>query len=264
VAGVRNESVRQKLEPVLGKFTQNILWMRPESAEMTKHALNSFLALSIAFMNEVSSLGERVGADAREVSRGLKSDVRIGPKAYLSPGGAFAGGTLARDIVSLEKIAKSLGDNLDVLPAVRAANEHHKLWAWRKLQSRLPHLKESRVAVFGLTYKPGTDTLRRSSSVELCRRLAEAGAQVVAWDPAVHQLPEDLASLIKLGESAAKTAEGADALVIATPWPEFKTYAWPSLLAAMKRPLVIDAGSFLREPLSAIPSLDYLSVGVPA
>ena len=105
VVGIRNDAKKPLLEKLFAPFTPQILFMRTESAEMVKHALNSFLALSITFINEIARLGEHVGADAKEVSAGLKSEPRIGPKAYLGPGGPFAGGTLARDVVTLTKLA---------------------------------------------------------------------------------------------------------------------------------------------------------------
>src|SRR6185436_6817205 len=104
VVGIRSDAKRALLEQLFRPFTPQILFMRTESAEMVKHALNSFLALSITFINEVARLCEKVQADAREVAAGLKSDPRIGPKAYLNPGGPFAGGTLARDVVNLIKL----------------------------------------------------------------------------------------------------------------------------------------------------------------
>src|SRR5262249_38505130 len=101
VCGVRRDADRERLHGLLAPFTDHLEWMSVESAEMTKHALNAFLAASVTFINEVASLCEQVGADAREVERGLKSDVRIGPRAYLKAGPAFAGGTLARDVSTL-------------------------------------------------------------------------------------------------------------------------------------------------------------------
>ena len=115
--------------------------MRTESAEMVKHALNSFLALSITFINEVARLCEHTGADAKEVSAGLKSEPRIGPKAYLGPGGPFAGGTLARDVVTLTKLAEANGEKISVIPAIKQSNDLHRGWAFRRLQSRLGDLR---------------------------------------------------------------------------------------------------------------------------
>ena len=182
VAGVRNERDRLEVAELLEPFEVHVEWMKVESAEMTKHALNGFLATSVAFINEVSSVCEAVGADAAEVSRGLKSERRIGPRSYLAPGDAFAGGTLARDIGFLRDLASrhSLPD--EVFAGVARGNAAHRGWAQRKLGELLGRdggsaLAGRTVAVWGLTYKPGTDTLRRSGAVELCRWLAGARSE---------------------------------------------------------------------------------------
>src|SRR5215469_10481321 len=128
IVGTRNDSKKALLQELFAPFTSQILFMRTESAEMVKHALNSFLALSITFINEVARLCEHVGADAREVAAGLKSDIRIGPKAYLSPGGPFAGGTLARDVVTLTKLAAEKKEALALIPAIKQSNDGHRGW----------------------------------------------------------------------------------------------------------------------------------------
>ena len=133
VAGVRTEADRDELAELLAPFCSEVQWMRVESAEMTKHALNGFLATSVAFINEIASICESVGADAQEVSRGLKSERRIGPRAYLGPGDAFAGGTLARDIGFLRGLAKREGLPAHVFAGVADGNAAHKHWTRRKL-----------------------------------------------------------------------------------------------------------------------------------
>src|SRR5450759_2140238 len=198
VAGIRGEADRTRIEELLAPFTNRIEWMSVESAEMTKHALNAFLATSVAFINEIAALCEQVGADATEVERGLKSEARIGPKAYLSPGGAFAGGTLARDVVFLSQLGQTHGVATHLLSSVNASNDAHRLSAQNRLSQVLSGLSGRTVAVWGLTYKPGTDTLRRSSAVELCEWLHAQGATVRAHDPAVKTLPPDLAARITL------------------------------------------------------------------
>ncbi|MEK7383945.1 MAG: nucleotide sugar dehydrogenase, partial [Elusimicrobiota bacterium] len=176
VVGVRSPRDRERIDRLLRPITERIEWMSVESAEMTKHAINSFLAASVVFANEIASLCEEVGADAKEVERGLKSESRIGPRAYLSPGGAFAGGTLARDVEFLKKIGAAKGLAVPLLGAIRPSNDRHKDWTRRKLARYFPSLSGVPVAVWGLTYKPGTDTLRRSLAVELCDWLLEQGA----------------------------------------------------------------------------------------
>ena len=209
VVGVRSDLARQRVTALLGPITDKIEWMSVESAEMTKHAINAFLATSVTFINEIATLCEEVGADAKEVERGLKSEHRIGPKAYLSPGAAFAGGTLARDISFLSQIGAKHGKQLHLLHAVRASNDEHKKWLHDKLRHVLGCLKDQTIAVWGLTYKPGTDTLRRSSAVELCRWLLQEGARVQIHDPAVRELPDELAARLRLAPSAADALDGA-------------------------------------------------------
>ncbi len=178
VLGTRRDDDFARVSELLSNFSINILHVRTESAEMIKHAINSFLALSITFMNEIARICEQVGADAREVERGLKSEARIGPKAYLSPGGPFAGGTLARDVVTLDHLAYQLGEELILIPAIKVSNDQHKKWAIQKLREELGSLTGKRVAILGLTYKPNTDTLRRSLALELCRSLIAAGGDL--------------------------------------------------------------------------------------
>src|SRR5262249_52173420 len=135
VVGLQNETDRARVGTLLAPFTGDIIWMGIEAAEVTKHAINAFLATSVAFMNEVAEICQRVGADAKEVERGLKSEARIGPRAYLSPGSAFAGGTLARDIATLS----GLDPELALMPAVRESNRRHRDWEFAKLQERYPN-----------------------------------------------------------------------------------------------------------------------------
>lgn len=261
VAGVRAEADRARVAELLRPFTERIEWMSVESAEMTKHALNAFLATSVTFINEIATLCEQVGADAKEVERGLKSEARIGPRAYLGPGGAFAGGTLARDVVFLSQIGAGYALPTHLLAAVKASNDAHKGWAGRRLAALLGDLRGATVAVWGLTYKPGTDTLRRSSAVELCLWLAEQGARVQAHDPAVRALPADLAGRLELRAAPLDALAGAAALVVATEWPEFRDITAEALLAAMPAPVVVDANRFLLRTLGSDPRIRYASVG---
>ena len=260
VLGTRTEQGREVFTELLVPFTDHIEWMSVESAEMTKHALNAFLATSVTFINEIASICEQVGADAKEVERGLKSESRIGPKAYLGPGGAFAGGTLARDIAFLTKLGQENDLPIHLVPAIRASNDAHKNWSRRRLVQLLGDLKGKTIAVWGLTYKPGTDTLRRSSAVELCQWLLEQGVKVQAHDPAVKSLPEQLSAL-QLCASPLEAVRDADALVVATEWPDYRTVAINEVVSALRSPLVVDANGFLSASLSSLPGVTYVIVG---
>jgi len=268
VVGTRDEAVRERMAVLLAPFSENVEWMGIESAEMTKHALNSFLATSVAFINEVSTICEDVGADAAEVARGLKSEHRIGPYAYLSPGDAFAGGTLARDVTFLRERASIAALPTHLLTGIQQSNDAHKGWAQRTLANLLGDLTGRRIAIWGLTYKPGTNTLRRSGAIALCSRLVERGAVVRAHDPVVTVLPEELADAVQLIarrrlHSAARFHSGtsADAVVICTPWPDYRAVAAADLVQAMAGMIVVDAGGFLRLTLGESPELRYVQVG---
>lgn len=261
VAGLDDVAERPRIEQLLQPFTSRVEWMSVASAEMTKHALNAFLATSVAFINEIATLCEQVGADAADVARGLKSDVRIGPRAYLSPGAAFAGGTLARDIVFLSSLGAEAHVPTHVLAAVKTSNDAHREWAQRRLEQSLTPLSGQTVAVWGLTYKPGTDTLRRSSAIELCRWLVDHGATVRVHDPAVKQLPDDLREIVELSESPTAAARGTSALVVNTPWPQYKQVPAADVIPFMRRPLVLDATRWTSDTLGDDAQVEYLSVG---
>ncbi|HWA10156.1 MAG TPA: nucleotide sugar dehydrogenase [Opitutaceae bacterium] len=263
IAGYRDERAKAQLAELFAPFTSQVVWMRSESAEMTKHAINSFLALSITFMNEIARLCEAAGADAKEVERGLKSESRIGPKAYLSPGGAFAGGTLARDVVTCTQLGQKYGEALEVIPAIKRSNDGHRQWALQKIRRLLGAGTGRRVALLGLTYKPGTNTLRRSSAVELARALAAAGFEVAASDPSQPPLPADLA-FIRFSAAAADAVAGADAVVVCTEWPEFRQLDWAALAPRLRRPVIVDATRFLEKSVASLPGLQYVTVGSPS
>jgi len=262
VAGVTGMRERKIIAELLAPFARDrILWMSPQSAEMTKHAINAFLALSVTFANEIARLCEVVDADAHDVEQGLRSESRIGPKAYLRPGSAFAGGTLARDVVTLTGIASDHGESVELIPAILRGNEQHKTWALRRLEAIYGKLAGITVAILGLTYKPGTDTLRRSSAIELCQKLLKRGARVQCYDPAVAKLPGELASATIYG-SLSDALRQADAVVIATEWPQIKEANWPGLVKTMRQQAVIlDANRFLDVAPDGLTGARYFTVG---
>ena len=263
VVGVRTADAKSKLEKMLLPVTDRIEWMSVESAEMTKHAINSFLATSVTFANEIAAICELVGADAKEVERGLKTEMRIGSKAYLGPGGPFAGGTLARDIefLGVESRAKNLITPL--LSSVRVSNDEHKNWVRRKLLEKFPSLKGVAIAIWGLTYKPGTDTLRRSLAVELCDWLIEQKAIVHVHDPVVKELPERWAGKVVSHARALDAVTAASALVVGTEWQEFRQAATELGSVASPDFVVIDANRHLQAAVLPL-GLTYIAVGTPA
>jgi UDPglucose 6-dehydrogenase len=262
IVGVRSERDKTKIEELLRPITDRIEWMCVESAEMTKHAINAFLATSVVFANEIATVCEMVGADAKEVERGLKSEQRIGPKAYLSPGGAFAGGTLARDIEFLKTVSLEHQITIPLLESVKTSNNQHKLWMRRKAKEFFPNLQGVTVAVWGLTYKAGTDTLRRSLAVELCNWFLNEGAEIQVHDPAVKVLPSNWDGHVKRFNDAPEALKGAQLLFLGTEWPEYKNLNEECVSFFTPGLVVLDPNRFLTF-LAGKPMLRYVAVGTP-
>jgi UDPglucose 6-dehydrogenase len=263
VVGTRNDESKEKLKNLFSPITNKIEWMSVESAEMTKHAINAFLATSVTFANELAAICELYGADAKEVERGLKTESRIGPRAYLSPGGPFAGGTLARDIDFLDKAAQEKALAVPLLHSVRVSNNEHKKWTKRKLLEKFTPLNKLSVAIWGLTYKPETSTLRRSLAVALCDWLIEEGANVRVYDPAVQELPSHWNNQVDRFDSALEALKNTQVLVLGTELSEFKETAKKLLEVVNNDYLVIDANRYLQNEIFSL-GINYIAVGMPA
>ncbi len=263
VVGTRNDETKEKLKKLFSPITNKIEWMSVESAEMTKHAINAFLATSVTFANELAAICELYGADAKEVERGLKTESRIGPRAYLSPGGPFAGGTLARDIDFLDKAAQEKALAVPLLQSVRVSNDEHKKWVKRKLSEKFTPLNKLSVAIWGLTYKPETSTMRRSLAVELCDWLIEEGANIRVYDPAVKELPSRWNDKVDRFDDALEALGNTKVLVLGTEWAEFRETAKKLLEFVGNDYLVIDANRHLQHEIFPL-GINYIAVGMPA
>lgn len=261
IVGVDGDGARSAIAPVLAPFCDNILWVSVPSAEMSKHALNAYLATCVTFINELAVICENVGADAGEVERALRSEPRVGPKAYIRPGASFAGGTLARDVTFLAGMQHDLHLPGKMFDAVLSSNVAHKLWPLERLRKELGGLAGRRVALLGLAYRPGTDTLRRSAAVELAQVLVQEGAQVRAFDPAVASVPAELVKTITVCDSVETALASADAVVVMTEWPEFRNIAPACVLASMARALVIDPNRFVEKNLGGGGGIRWVTVG---
>lgn len=254
-------TISPRLQELFGPLSAKILLMGVESAEMTKNAINAFLATSVTFINEIAALCEAVGADAAEVERGLKTESRIGAKAYLGPGAAFAGGTLARDVQFLRATGLKCRKETPLFDGVFRSNEQHRKWPCERLRDVLGNLRDRRIAVWGLTYKPGTTTLRRSDAINLCRQLIEEGARVTAHDPVIHGPCPELGPEVALFEDPIDAAREADAVVVSTTWPQFRDLSLDALYSVLRRPVLIDATRFLGSLVSTDDRFEYYSVG---
>ncbi len=220
------------------------------SAEMIKLASNAFLATKISFINEIANVSEELGADVREVSRGMGLDDRIGPK-FLQAGVGFGGSCFPKDVQALKQLAGNTGYHFQLLTAVVEVNELQKRRTISKLQKHLGPLAGKEVALLGLAFKPDTDDIREATSVVLAGRLAGEGANVRAFDPVAGAKAEDMLAGARIAESALDAVDGADAVVLVTEWPEFRELDWTGeIKRRMRVPLVVDGRNFLdREQL---------------
>lgn len=243
-------------------FKTEKLPMDLRSAEMVKHALNAFLATSITFINEIAGLSDRLGADAVAVGRALKLDKRIGKSALMMPGLGFSGGTLARDVTQLRRFAAELGHRAKLFDAVAEVNEGTFDEIVARLRAKLGPLTGKKIGVLGLTYKPGTSTVRRSPALKIMRKLDEAGATCAGYDPkaSAEELAAEGQSFTR-AKSVRALAAGADALVLVTEWPEFRDLPWAALGRLMNRALIVDSKNFLDPLRVSGAGFDYQGFG---
>jgi UDPglucose 6-dehydrogenase len=264
VIGVDDADDRALLDELFRSFGRPIVWMSVASAEVTKHAINGFLATSISFINEIAAVCEATGADAADVERGLRSDARIGPTSYVKPGPGYAGGTLARDVQTLAMLGDRFTLPLPLLRAVSQSNDLNRAWLRRGLASE-GELHGSTVAVIGLTYKGGTNTLRRSSAVELARWLLDQGAIVKAYDPAVASLAGAGIDGAVLEPTLAAVLSGASSVAIVNEVPGLRELTVADAVARMSpRPLILDAPRVLQKTFVTDPRVRYRSIGFKA
>lgn len=263
VIGAQNPQTFEKVEAIFCGLKTDFLRMSPASAEMSKHALNAFLATSLTFAYDIADLCERTGADITDVIRAVRADERIGPKAYLDASVGFSGGTLGRDLQALLAAAERAGVNLPVIDSVWHKNRGRRLIVEQRLRDKLESLAGKTVAILGLTYKPGTSTLRRSLALEIADDLKRAGAVLRLSDPQA-----DPAELFHLSSVFARdpyeAVENAQAVVVAAPWPEFKLLDFKKLAQAMVSPAVfLDGRNFLVEKEAEIKAagFNYLGIG---
>ena len=243
-------------------ITQNVAVMSLESAEIVKHGINAFLATSIVFANQLADVCEQFPeANIADVVKGIKSDVRIGLKAYLSPGIGFSGGTLGRDVAVLDRILKQQDSEANLFDFVYIKNKNRKNSIINKIKRLLNPLGHRTIGVLGVTYKPGTSTLRRSLPIEIVQCLVEAGAKVKVFDPKADYSALKNPDLFTRVTSIDNAAENADLLLLLTEWPEFKQCEWDKIKPKMKTAIIFDAKNALDRNTLVGAGFHYQGIG---
>lgn len=230
------------------------------SAELIKHACNSFLAVKISYANLIADMCERMGADIDEVTQALGSDPRIG-RHFLNPGLGFGGFCLPKDIQAFIHLGERAGIDTSMLKSAEAINKQRIDNFLQKIRTFLWVLKGKHVGVLGLAFKPNTDDIRFAPAIDLIKRLLAEGVQVRAYDPQAMEKVGSALPGVQLCHSGEEVADGAEALIIATEWPEFKQLDWAAIRDRMLRPLVLDGRNLLDPATMAALGFEYNSVG---
>jgi UDPglucose 6-dehydrogenase len=269
VIGAENEKAMNVMRELYAPFMKHhdrFIAMDIKSAEMTKYAANAMLATKISFMNEMSQICERVGADINQVRNGIGSDSRIG-YSFIYPGCGYGGSCFPKDVQALAKTAKDFGYNPRILDAVEAVNYDQKYVMSNKVITRFSeNLKDRTFAVWGLSFKPETDDMREASSITIINELTSRGAKVVAYDPKAieeaktHYLKNN--KNVSYVESKYEALKDADAVILITEWQEFRSPDFQRMKKLLKNAVFFDGrNQFNKEKINEY-GFEYFQIGV--
>ncbi|MCP9763425.1 UDP-glucose dehydrogenase family protein [Lacihabitans soyangensis] len=258
----RAKAIMERLYAPLVRQGNPVIFMDERSAEMTKYAANSFLAMKITFMNEIANLCELAGADVDNVRKGIGTDSRIG-KRFLFPGIGYGGSCFPKDVQALGKTAKEYGYDFKILKSVMFVNDRQKTKLIPQLKAHFGgDLKGKTIAIWGLAFKPHTDDIREAPALYNIKALKRAGAKVVVFDPeAVANVRKEIGKKVKYAASQYEAVQGADALMIMTEWPEFRTPDFDKLSSALKNKVIFDGRNLYELKDMAKLGYDYYSIG---
>ncbi len=262
VIGGNSDRALAVMQKVYEPFVAPVLVTDINSAELIKHAANSFLALKISYINAVSEICEVSGADVEKVAEGIGMDKRIG-RSFLNAGLGYGGSCFPKDIAAFIAISEQLGTPFTLLKEVEKINAHQFNRFLDAIREALWVLKEKKIAVWGLSFKPNTDDVRSSVAVNIVEALVKEGADVTAYDPKAMEKFKELpvSSKVKLAESPLEAARGAEALIIATEWAEFASINLEELRDIMRAPLIFDGRNLLDPTAAQAYGFQYRGIG---
>ncbi|HEY3602520.1 MAG TPA: UDP-glucose/GDP-mannose dehydrogenase family protein, partial [Chthoniobacterales bacterium] len=264
VIGAQSERAIALMKKVYEPFMAPMLVTDINSAELIKHAANSFLALKISYINAISAICEASGADVEKVANGIGMDRRIG-RHFLNAGIGYGGSCFPKDIAAFITISEQLGVPFNLLKEVQRINAAQKERFLKSIRDALWVLRDKKIAVWGLTFKPNTDDIRSSVAIELVADLLREGAHVSAYDPKGMEKARQVKTIAdaRLTNNALEAVEGAEALIIATEWDEFANIDLATLRGKMHTPLVFDGRNLYDPETMQKLGFDYTSIGRP-
>jgi UDPglucose 6-dehydrogenase len=267
VIGTTSERAKKLMSELYAPYVRQgnpILFMDERSSELTKYAANSFLAMKISFMNEIAQLCERMGADVDMVRRGIGSDERIG-KRFLFSGIGYGGSCFPKDVQALIKSAEEINYDFKILKAVEKVNANQKVHLVEKIKSFYQgNLQGKRFALWGLAFKPNTDDIREAPALSMINGLLQEGATITAYDPeAMPNVKQELGNKINYAQSQYQALEGADALLIATEWSEFRTPDFERINQLLPSKVIFDGRNLFEVAKLQQLGYQYISIGRP-
>lgn len=265
VVGTRSERAKKLMSDLYAPFVRQgnpVIFMDERSSELTKYAANSFLATKISFMNEVAQLCERMGADVDMVRRGIGSDDRIG-KRFLFPGIGYGGSCFPKDVQALIMSSDEVKYDFEILKAVEKVNAHQKLHLVEKIKAHFKgDLKGKHIALWGLAFKPNTDDIREAPALSIIDALTSMGATITAYDPeAMPNVKAQIGDKIKYATSQYEALSGADFLIIATEWSEFRTPDFERIEKEIKNKIIFDGRNLFEVSKMKELGYHYESIG---
>ena len=265
VIGIDNDRAKNILTKLYKPFMLNnfrVIFMDIPSAEMTKYAANSMLATRISFMNDIANLCELVGADVNMVRLGIGSDNRIGSK-FLYAGTGYGGSCFPKDVKALIKTGEEYGYDMKVMKAVEEVNENQKSIIFHKLLKYFNgNLKNRKIAIWGLSFKPETDDIREAASVTMVKLLKNADATITVFDPvAMDEFKKIYGDIVYYAIDKYDAIQNADALIMLTEWKEFRMPAWDVVKKLMKKPVVFDGRNIYDRNELQNENIEYFAIG---
>ncbi len=239
VIGVESKKAKDLLTELYRPLNAPIVITDIKSAEIIKHASNSFLATKISFINAVSNICEKAGADVQKVAQGMGLDKRIG-RSFLNAGVGFGGFCFPKDLAAFIRISEKLGCDFGLLKEVEKINEYQKSLLVKKIEQALWIMKGKTIGILGLSFKPNTDDIRFAPALDIIQMLLDEGAKIKAFDPQAIQKVKKVLKGVKFCSDPYETAKGSDCLVIMTEWNEFKELDLKKIKKTMRQPLVVD------------------------
>jgi UDPglucose 6-dehydrogenase len=255
------ESKQAVPAPDAARIPAPLIVTSAKSAELIKHASNSFLAMKISFINAVSRICEQVGADVEQVCKGIGTDSRIGEK-FLRPGVGYGGSCFPKDLLAFRSVARECGHDLPLLTEVIRINEQQRQHFINKLRKTLWILRGKKLGLLGLAFKGGTDDIRESPALAIAKHLLSEGCEVAAFDPAaMPRAQEVLGNAVTFAPDAYAAARGADALLVLTDWEEFAELDLAKLREVMRHPVILDGRNVFDPARLAKHGFRYVSIG---